>query len=156
MTEKLTPGDTPTAFNLPDAYGQPVSLAEFRGRNAVIYFYPKAETPGCTTEACDFRDNLASLQGAGYSVIGISPDTPEELASFSSNHGLAYPLLSDADNAVATAWGAYGEKQVNGSTVTGVIRTTVVVDPAGKVHMAEYGVAAKGHVARLREDLGVA
>ncbi|WP_028278939.1 peroxiredoxin [Arthrobacter sp. H5] len=156
MTEKLTPGDTPTAFNLPDAYGQPVSLAEFRGRNAVIYFYPKAETPGCTTEACDFRDNLASLQGAGYSVIGISPDTPEELASFSSNHGLAYPLLSDADNAIATAWGAYGEKQVNGSTVTGVIRSTVVVDPAGKVQLAEYGVNAKGHVARLREELGVA
>ncbi|GAB3535671.1 thioredoxin-dependent thiol peroxidase [Arthrobacter tecti] len=151
----LATGDTAPSFTLPDAYGQPVSLSEFRGRSVVVYFYPKVETPGCTTEACDFRDNLASLQGAGFSVIGISPDTPDELASFSSNHGLAYPLLSDADNAVAKAWGAYGEKQVNGSTVVGIIRSTVVVDPDGNVQQAEYGVDAKGHVTRLREQLGV-
>ncbi|NJC23895.1 peroxiredoxin Q/BCP [Arthrobacter pigmenti] len=152
----LATGDTAPSFTLPDAYGQPMSLSEFRGRSVVVYFYPKAETPGCTTEACDFRDNLASLQGAGFSVIGISPDTPGELASFSSNHGLPYPLLSDADNAVAKAWGAYGEKQVNGSTVVGIIRSTVVVDPDGNVQQAEYGVDAKGHVSRLREQLGVA
>lgn len=152
----LTAGAPAPTFALPDAYGQPVDLTEFRGRNVVVYFYPKAETPGCTTEACDFRDNLASLQGAGYSVVGISPDTPEELAAFSSNHGLSYPLLSDADNAVAKAWGAYGEKQVNGSAVTGIIRSTVVVDTEGTVQHAEYGVDAAGHVSRLREQLGVA
>lgn len=156
MTVQLRTGDTPESFSLPDAYGLPVTLAEFRGRSVVVYFYPKAETPGCTTEACDFRDSLSSLQGAGFTVIGISPDAPEELAAFSSNHGLTFPLLSDQDSVVASSWGAYGEKERNGETVTGIIRSTVVVDPAGKVRAAEYGVDAKGHVARLRSELGVA
>lgn len=155
MNARLIPGDEPAPFTLPDAYNEPVSLNEFRGRNVVIYFYPKAETPGCTTEACDFRDNLASIQDSGYSVMGISPDSPEELGNFSSNHGLTFPLLSDADNAVATAWGAYGEKEVNGKTVTGIIRSTIVVDSEGKVQLAEYGVDAKGHVAKLKTALGV-
>lgn len=153
MSNQLAVGDPAPSFTLPDADGQPVSLAEFRDRSVVVYFYPKAETPGCTTEACDFRDNLASLQGAGYSVVGVSPDTPDELASFTSNHGLAFPLLSDADNEVATTWGAYGEKQLKGETVVGIIRSTVVVGPDGTVQHAEYGVDAKGHVARLREQL---
>ena len=156
MSNQLAVGDPAPSFTLPDADGQPVSLAEFRDRSVVVYFYPKAETPGCTTEACDFRDNLASLQGAGFSVVGVSPDTPDELASFTSNHGLAFPLLSDADNEVATAWGAYGEKQFRGETVIGIIRSTVVVGPDGTVQHAEYGVDAKGHVARLREQLSVA
>ncbi|WP_026536572.1 peroxiredoxin [Arthrobacter sp. H14] len=155
MNAQLAPGSEPSPFTLPDAYGEPVSLDEFRGRNVVVYFYPKAETPGCTTEACDFRDNLASIQASGYSVVGISPDAPNELAAFSRNHGLTFPLLSDADNAVATAWGAYGEKELNGKTVTGIIRSTVVVDPDGKVQLAEYGVDAKGHVAKLKTALGV-
>jgi thioredoxin-dependent peroxiredoxin len=156
MSNQLAVGDPAPTFTLTDADGLPVSLSEFKDRSVVVYFYPKAETPGCTTEACDFRDNLASLQGAGFSVVGISPDTPEELAAFSSNHGLAFPLLSDADNAVATAWGAYGEKERNGETVTGIIRSTVVVAPDGTVQHAEYGVDAQGHVARLRETLNVA
>lgn len=156
MTDKLTAGDTPEPFTLQDAYGEPVSLSEFRGRNLVVYFYPKAETPGCTTQACDFRDNLASLQSAGYSVVGVSPDTPEELAAFSSNHGLTFPLLSDADHSMSEAWGAYGEKEVNGKTITGIIRSTVVIGADGTVQLAEYGVDAKGHVARLRAELGVA
>lgn len=155
MSNQLSVGDPAPSFTLPDADGQPVSLAEFRGRSVVVYFYPKAETPGCTTQACDFRDNLASLQGAGYSVVGISPDTPEELASFTSNHGLAFPLLSDVGNSVSQAWGAYGERERNGQTVVGVIRSTIVVGPDGAVQHAEYGVDAKGHVARLRELLSV-
>lgn len=153
---QLAPGDVPPAFTLPDAYGEPVSLTEFRGRSVVVYFYPKAETPGCTTQACDFRDNLGWLQDAGYSIVGISPDSPGELASFSDNHGLAYPLLSDEDTAVARAWGAYGEKQVNGSTAVGIIRSTIVVGPDGTVQHAEYGVNAAGHVVRLREQLNLA
>lgn len=156
MSDKLTPGDTPPTFTLRDAYGEPVSLDEFRGRNLVVYFYPKAETPGCTTQACDFRDNLASLQAAGYTVVGISPDEPEELDAFSSNHGLTFPLLSDSDNAVASAWGAYGEKETRGEKTIGVIRSTVVLDHEGLVQLAEYGVEAKGHVAKLREQLSVA
>lgn len=156
MSNHLTVGDPAPSFTLPDADGQPVSLAEFRDRSVVVYFYPKAETPGCTTEACDFRDNLASLQGAGFSVVGISPDTPEELAAFTSNHGLAFPLLSDVDNAVAKAWGAYGERERNGQTTVGIIRSTIVVGPDGTVEHAEYGVDAKGHVARLRDQLSIA
>lgn len=156
---RLEPGTTAPDFTLPAAGGGQVSLAELRRsseRGVVVYFYPRAATPGCTTEACDFRDNLASLQGAGFSVVGISPDTPEELAAFTSNHGLAYPLLSDVDNAVAKAWGAYGERERNGQTTVGIIRSTIVVGPDGTVEHAEYGVDAKGHVARLREQLSVA
>lgn len=159
MKVKLMPlatGQTAPQFALPDASGQLVTLAGFQGNGVVVYFYPKAETPGCTVEACDFRDNLASLQGAGYSVLGISPDSPEDLAAFADNHAVSFPLLSDPDNAVANEWGAYGEKQVNGSTVIGIIRSTVVVSGDGTVQHAEYGVNAEGHVARLREQLGVA
>jgi thioredoxin-dependent peroxiredoxin len=155
MTTQLSTGDVPESFSLPDAHGVPVNLDEYRGRSVVVYFYPKAETPGCTTEACDFRDNLASLQGAGYSVLGISPDDPDALESFSSNHGLAFPLLSDEDHAVAKAWGAYGEKEFKGKTVTGILRSTVVLNSGGKVEFAQYDVNAEGHVAELKSALGI-
>lgn len=155
MSTQLSRGDVPETFSLPDAHDVPVSLDEYRGRSVIVYFYPKAETPGCTTEACEFRDNLASLQGAGYSVLGISPDDPDTLETFSSNHGLAFPLLSDEDNAVAKAWGAYGEQEFDGKTVTGVIRSTIALNPEGRVELAEYNVDPEGHVAELRSALGV-
>ena len=120
-----------------------------------MYFYPKAATPGCTTEACDFRDSLASLQGAGYEVLGISPDGPAELAAFTGDFALTFPLLADADHAVALAYGAWGEKLVNGEVTEGLVRSTVVVDPDGNVSLAQYQVTAKGHVAELKAALGL-
>ncbi|WP_262106909.1 thioredoxin-dependent thiol peroxidase [Arthrobacter sp. Marseille-P9274] len=154
MTQ-LRPGDPAPAFTLEDAVGGKVSLADYAGRSVVVYFYPKAATPGCTTEACDFRDNLNSLQAAGFDVVGISPDEPEALRDFSTAESLTFPLLSDPDFAVAMAYGSYGEKEFNGKNFTGTLRSTVVVDPEGKVRLAEYNVDAKGHVARLREELSV-
>jgi peroxiredoxin Q/BCP len=155
MTTRLTPGDTAPDFTLPDADDKPVSLADYRGRRVVVYFYPAAGTPGCTKEACDFRDNLAELNGAGLDVLGISPDKPAKLAKFRDKEGLTFPLLSDADKDVLTTWGAYGEKQMYGKTVTGVIRSTFVIDPDGKIEVAQYNVRATGHVAKLRKDLTV-
>jgi thioredoxin-dependent peroxiredoxin len=155
MTTRLTPGDTAPDFTLPDADDKPVSLADYRGRRVVVYFYPAAGTPGCTKEACDFRDNLAELNGAGLDVLGISPDKPAKLAKFRDKEGLTFPLLSDADKDVLTTWGAYGEKQMYGKTVTGVIRSTFVIDPEGKIEVAQYNVRATGHVAKLRKDLTV-
>jgi thioredoxin-dependent peroxiredoxin len=155
MTTRLTPGDTAPDFTLPDADDRPVSLADYRGRRVVVYFYPAAGTPGCTKEACDFRDNLAELNGAGLDVLGISPDKPAKLAKFRDKEGLTFPLLSDADKDVLTTWGAYGEKQMYGKTVTGVIRSTFVIDPDGKIEVAQYNVRATGHVAKLRKDLTV-
>ncbi|UXW85666.1 thioredoxin-dependent thiol peroxidase [Microbacterium azadirachtae] len=155
MTTRLAPGDTAPAFSLDDADGARVSLEDYRGRNVVVYFYPKAATPGCTTEACDFRDSLSSLDAAGYSVIGISPDEVADIRAFSDAEGLAFPLLADTDAAVARAWGVWGEKTVGDRTFDGVIRSTFVLDGDGVVQRAEYGVDATGHVARLREELGV-
>jgi peroxiredoxin Q/BCP len=155
FTARLQPGSPAPAFTLPDAAGNPVSLESFHGQNVIVYFYPKAATPGCTTEACDFRDNLASLQGRGYEVLGISPDAPEALAGFTADHALTFPLLSDQDHAVARAYGAWGEKLVNGEIVEGIVRSTVVVDTEGKVVLAQYQVKADGHVARLKEALGL-
>jgi peroxiredoxin Q/BCP len=155
MTTRLAPGDAAPEFTLPDADGKPVSLADFRGRRVVVYFYPAAGTPGCTKQACDFRDNLAELNGAGLDVLGISPDKPAKLAKFRDKEGLTFPLLSDADKDVLNAWGAFGEKQMYGKTVTGVIRSTFVVDPNGKIEVAQYNVRATGHVAKLRKDLTV-
>jgi peroxiredoxin Q/BCP len=154
MTQ-LQPGSPAPTFTLPDASGSKVSLADYAGRNVVVYFYPKAATPGCTTEACDFRDNLNSLQAAGYDVVGISPDEPEALQDFAAAESLTFPLLSDVGNEVAKAYGSFGEKEFNGKKFTGTLRSTVVVDPEGNVRLAEYNVDAKGHVARLRESLGV-
>jgi len=155
MTTRLAPGDTAPAFSLDDADGARVSLEDYRGRNVVVYFYPKAATPGCTTEACDFRDSLSSLAAAGYSVIGISPDEVADIRAFSDAEGLTFPLLADTDAAVARAWGVWGEKTVGDRTFDGVVRSTFVLDGDGVVQRAEYGVDATGHVARLREELGV-
>jgi len=154
-TPRLSPGDPAPDFTLPDADGNPVALSGLRGRKVVLYAYPAASTPGCTTQACDFRDSLASLQAAGYEVVGVSPDTTEKLARFRAAEGLSFPLLSDPDKAVLTAYGAYGEKSLYGKTVVGVIRSTFVLDEQGKVTAASYAVKAKGHVAKLRRDLGL-
>jgi thioredoxin-dependent peroxiredoxin len=154
-TPRLVPGDTAPAFSLPDADGNTVSLADYRGRRVVVYFYPAASTPGCTKQACDFRDNLQDLDEAGLDVMGISPDLPAKLAKFRDAQGLTFPLLSDPDRKVLTAWGAYGEKQLYGKTVQGVIRSTFVVDESGKVTLAQYNVKATGHVAKLRRDLSI-
>jgi thioredoxin-dependent peroxiredoxin len=150
---QLSPGDLAPDFTLLDQDEHPVSLHDFVGRRVILYFYPAAMTPGCTTEACDFRDSLASLQGAGYTVLGISRDTPAKLREFRDNDALTYPLLSDSDHAVHDAYGAWGEKQNYGKTVTGVLRSTFVVDEEGRVTLAQYNVKATGHVARLRKTL---
>jgi len=155
VTVKLQPGTVAPEFTLPDADGRPVSLADYRGRNVIVYFYPQAATPGCTTEACDFRDSLSSLRGSGYEVLGISPDAPEALAEFTGDFGLTFPLLADKDHAVALAYGAWGEKLVKGEITEGIVRSTVVLDPEGKVQLAQYQVKAQGHVAALKEELGV-
>jgi thioredoxin-dependent peroxiredoxin len=155
MSSRLAPGDPAPDFTLPDADGKPVSLSEFRGRRVIVYFYPAASTPGCTTEACDFRDNLAELNDAGLDVLGISPDPPAKLAKFRDAEGLTFPLLADPDKQALTAWGAFGEKQMYGKTVTGVIRSTFVVDPEGILEQALYNVRASGHVAKLRRDMKV-
>ena len=152
---QLAPGDEAPAFTLDAADGSTVSLADYRGRHVVVYFYPAAMTPGCTTQACDFRDSLASLQGAGYAVLGVSPDPAAKLATFAERDALTFPLLSDPGHEVLEQWGAWGEKSLYGKQVTGVLRSTVVVDGDGKVELARYNVRAKGHVASLRQALGV-
>jgi peroxiredoxin Q/BCP len=153
--ERLAPGDPAPDFTLPDADGNDVSLASLRGQRVIIYFYPAAMTPGCTKQACDFRDSKPDLSDAGFAVLGISPDGPAKLAKFRDKEGLTFPLLSDKDRTVLTAYGAYGEKKLYGKTTTGVIRSTFVVGADGKIEQALYGVKATGHVARLRKELGV-
>jgi thioredoxin-dependent peroxiredoxin len=155
MSARLAEGDTAPEFTLLDADGNKVSLADQRGKNVIVYFYPAAMTPGCTTQACDFRDSLDSLAAAGYTVLGISPDKPEKLAKFRDRDGVTFPLLSDPDKETLTAYGAFGEKTMYGKKVTGVIRSTFVVDPDGKIAVAQYNVKATGHVAKLRRDLGL-
>jgi peroxiredoxin Q/BCP len=152
---RLSPGDTAPDFTLPDADGTPHALADLRGRRVVLYFYPAALTPGCTKQACGFRDSLADWDAAGYAVLGVSPDKPAKLARFRDEEGLTFPLLSDPSREVLEAYGAYGEKQLYGKTVTGVIRSTFVIDPSGVVERAMYGVKATGHVEKLRRELGV-
>jgi len=152
---RLAPGDVAPGFTLPDADGQEVSLASLHGQKVIIYFYPAAMTPGCTTEACDFRDNLAGLSAVGLAVLGISPDPPAKLAKFRDRDKLTFPLLSDPDLAVHKAYGAYGEKMLYGKKTTGVIRSTFVIGADGTVDRAYYAVKATGHVARLRKELGI-
>jgi len=153
---RLAPGDQAPDFTLPDADGHKVSLSSLRGQRVIVYFYPAAMTPGCTKQACDFRDSNADLSAAGFAVLGISPDSQAKLAKFRDRDGLTFPLLSDPDLAVLKAYGAYGEKMLYGKRSVGVIRSTFVVDAAGAVEKAYYGVKATGHVARLRKDLGIA
>jgi len=152
---RLEPGDEAPDFTLPDADGKQVSLSSLRGQQVIIYFYPAAMTPGCTKEACDFRDSIQSLAAAGVTVLGISPDALAKLAKFRDRDHLNFPLLSDPDHAVEKAYGAYGEKTLYGKTTVGVIRSTFVVDPEGKIDRAYYNVKATGHVERLRKDLGI-
>ena len=152
---RLQPGDTAPAFTLQDQEGRPVSLRDSAGKHTIVYFYPAASTPGCTTQACDFRDSLASLTAAGYVVLGISPDPIGRIIRFAEQEGLTFPLLSDEDHAVAEAYGAWGEKKNYGRTFKGLIRSTIVVGPDGKVTHAQYNVKATGHVARLRRTLGL-
>jgi peroxiredoxin Q/BCP len=153
MAERLTPGDPAPDFTLPDADGNEVSLSGHKGRKVIVYFYPAALTPGCTTQACDFTDNLDLLASAGYDVIGVSPDKPEKLAKFREKESLKVTLVGDPDKQVLEAYGAFGEKKLYGKTVVGVIRSTVIVDEAGNVEHAWYNVKATGHVAKLIKDL---
>ena len=132
-----------------------MSLADYRGRHVIVYFYPAAMTPGCTTQACDFSDSIDALHASGYEVLGISPDRPDKLATFRERDGLTITLLSDPDRAVLGAYGAFGEKKLYGKTVEGVIRSTFVVDDQGTIADARYNVKAAGHVAKLRKDLGL-
>jgi peroxiredoxin Q/BCP len=152
---RLIPGAVAPDFRLHDADGQPHDLSQFRGRRTVIYFYPAAMTPGCTTQACDFRDHLGELEDSGYAVVGISPDPPAKLAKFRDSESLTFPLLSDSEHRVMTAYGAWGEKTLYGKKVTGVIRSTIVVDERGIVTNAWYNVKATGHVAKLLRDLQI-
>ncbi|GAB2990754.1 thioredoxin-dependent thiol peroxidase [Amycolatopsis acidiphila] len=154
--QRLATGDPAPDFTLSDSEGNKVSLSDYRGQRVVVYFYPAAMTPGCTKQACDFRDSLAQLNGAGYQVLGISPDKPEKLAKFVAAEELTFPLLSDPDKAVLNEWGAFGEKKNYGRVVQGVIRSTFVVDPEGKIEKALYNVRATGHVAKLLKDLAIA
>jgi thioredoxin-dependent peroxiredoxin len=155
MTTRLEPGDPAPDFTLTTDTGDRLALADLRGRRVVLYAYPAAMTPGCTTQACDFRDSLSALRSAGLEVIGISPDSPQKLAAFRDRDGLTFPLVSDPDKSVLTAFGAYGEKQNYGKTVMGVIRSTFVIGPDGRIEKAMYNVKATGHVAKLRRELGV-
>ncbi|GAA5183093.1 thioredoxin-dependent thiol peroxidase [Rugosimonospora acidiphila] len=157
MTEpvRLQPGDAAPEFSLLTDSGEKLTLSSLRGRKVVLYAYPAAMTPGCTKQACDFRDNIASLRSAGYEVIGISPDSPTRLAKFRERDQLTFPLVSDEDRGVLTSYGAYGEKQLYGKTVTGVIRSTFVIDEQGRIERAMYNVKATGHVAKLRRELGL-
>jgi peroxiredoxin Q/BCP len=152
---RLSAGDAAPDFTLPTDTGDSLSLKDLRGRKVVLYAYPAAMTPGCTKQACDFRDSLASLKAAGYEVVGISPDKPAKLAKFRENDAITFPLVSDEDKSVLTAYGAFGEKQLYGKTVTGVIRSTFVIDENGAIEHALYNVKATGHVAKLRRDLGL-
>lgn len=156
MTEtRLETGDAAPAFTLLDQDGTSVSLGDFAGGKTIVYFYPAASTPGCTTQACDFRDNINSLKSAGYQVLGVSKDNLDDLKLFQQEQGLNFPLLSDPDLTVHNAYGSYGEKSLYGKTVVGTLRSTFVIDERGKVELALYNVKATGHVASLRKKLGL-
>ena len=155
MTERLVAGAAAPDFTLTDQDGASVSLADYRGQKVILYFYPEAMTEGCTKQACDFRDNLNSLKSAGYTVLGVSRDDPAKLAKFRDVDGLNFELLSDPDRSVHELYATWGEKNLYGKTVTGVIRSTFVIDEEGKVTLPLYGVKATGHVASLRKKLGI-
>jgi peroxiredoxin Q/BCP len=155
MTTRLQPGDDAPDFTLPDDTGTAVTLSDLRGRKVIVYFYSAAMTSGCTKQACDFSESLDALETEGYTVLGISPDKPEKLATFRERDGLTITLLSDPEREVLKAWGAFGEKKLYGKVVEGVIRSTFVVDESGWISLAQYNVKATGHVAKLRRDLGL-
>ena len=152
---KLAEGDTAPHFSLTDKDGNTVTLSDLAGQKVILYFYPAASTPGCTTQACDFRDNMASLQSAGYTVLGVSKDKGAALQKFAEEENLSFPLLSDPELEVHNAYGTYGEKSMYGKTVMGVIRSTFVIDESGTLTHALYNVKATGHVKGLREKLGI-
>lgn len=152
---RLSPGDPAPLFVLPDQDDEPVALEELRGSRVILYFYPQAMTPGCTTQACDFRDSFSSLQGAGYTMLGVSRDLPAALREFRERDGLGFELLSDPDHRVHTEYGVWGDKVNYGKVVQGVIRSTFVIDEEGRIEHALYNVKATGHVARLRTMLGI-
>lgn len=154
-TKRLEPGSLAPAFTLVDQDERPVTLKDLRGERVILFFYPEAMTPGCTTEACDFRDSLAPLQAAGYTILGISRDEPEKLRRFRERDGLTYDLLSDPDHKVHDEYGVWGEKVNYGKTFMGVIRSTFVIDEKGRISHALYNVRATGHVGRVRSLLGV-
>ena len=155
MTTRLSPGDTAPDFTLTDDSGASVSLSDLRGQKVIVYVYPAALTPGCTKQACDFSDNLESLTGQGYAVVGVSPDQPDTLARFREQEGLTITLLSDPEKGMLTAWGAFGEKTLYGKVVRGVIRSTFVLDEEGVIEHAWYNVRASGHVAKIMRELGL-
>ncbi|MFA9276324.1 MAG: thioredoxin-dependent thiol peroxidase [Rhodoluna sp.] len=156
MTKRLEAGQKAPAFTLPDQNGNPVSLSDYVGKKVILYFYPAASTPGCTKQACDFRDSLSSLAASGYVVLGVSKDAPAKLKKFETNENLTFPLLSDPELTVHNAYATYGEKSMYGKTVMGVIRSTFVIDEAGKIELPLYNVKATGHVASLKGKLGLA
>lgn len=152
---KLETGSAAPAFSLSNQDEQQVSLADYSGQKVIVYFYPAASTPGCTTQACDFRDNINSLKSAGFTVLGISPDAPTKLKKFKDKEGLNFELLSDPENKIQEAYGAYGEKSMYGKTYMGTIRSTFVVGESGKIEHAFYNVKAKGHIEFLRDKMGI-
>lgn len=160
MSERLEAGSSAPEFALPNATGQTVSLADFPGQKVIVYFYPAAMTPGCTTQAVDFSTSLKDLAAAGYTVIGISPDTIDKLAAFTAQEDLGFPLLADPEREAIKAYSAWGSRKLYGKDVIGVIRSTFVIDVddagQGTVALAQYNVKATGHVAKLRRDLGIA
>lgn len=154
MSNRLAPGDAAPDFTSPTDTST-FTLSEHRGKHVILYFYPAAMTPGCTTQACDFRDSLSTFKAAGYEVVGISKDSPSKLAAFREAEGLTFTLVSDTELTVQNLYGAWGEKSLYGKTVEGSIRSTVVISPEGTVELAQYNVKATGHVAKLRRDLGI-
>ena len=152
---RLSPGDPAPGFSLPDSTGGTTSLADLAGQRVLLYFFPQVDTPACTQQACDFRDSLASLSGAGYTVVGISPDPADAVRTFAREQDLGFLLLADEDHAVAEAYGTWGEKVNYGRTYQGLIRSTFIVEPDGRIGLAQYNVRAKGHVAKLHRDLRI-
>jgi len=155
MTTRLEVGAKAPAFTALDQNGASVSLSDFAGKKVILYFYPAAMTPGCTTQACDFTDSLASMTAAGYVVLGVSKDSVAKLKKFEEHDSITFPLLSDPELTVHNAYGVYGEKSMYGKTVMGVIRSTFVIDEKGVIELALYNVKATGHVASLRGKLGI-
>ena len=155
MSTRLEAGNTAPSFTLPDQDGKDISLSDYAGKIVILYFYPASSTPGCTKQACDFRDNLGSLKKSGYVVLGVSKDSLAKLKKFEDSESLTFPLLSDPELTVHNAYGTYGEKSMYGKTVMGVIRSTFVIDEKGKIEIALYNVKATGHVEALKKKLGL-